>query len=59
MHCLGKIPNSTGMNHECSRAFNFAKQSLMSKKVLVHFDPSLPLRLAGDASSYDVGAVIS
>ena len=42
-----------------SSAFNVAKQSLMSNKVLIHFDPSLPLRLAGDASSYGVGAVIS
>ena len=31
----------------------------MSNKVLIHFDPSLPLRRAGDASSYGVGAVIS
>ena len=32
---------------------------MVSSKVLVHYNPSLPLRLAGDASAYGVGAVIS
>ena len=35
------------------------KQKLVSAKVLVHFDPSLPITLATDASVYGLGAVLS
>ena len=44
---------------ECERAFKEAKETLSSATVLAHYDPRLPLRLAADASSYGVGAVIS
>jgi len=44
---------------DCEHAFQRAKEMLMSAKVLAHYDPSLPLRLAADASAYGVGAVIS
>ena len=40
-------------------AFQMAKQKITSPNVLVHYDPSLPLCLAGDASAYGIGAVIS
>ena len=40
-------------------AFKIAKEKITSPNVLVHYDPNLPLRLAGDASAYGVGAVIS
>lgn len=43
----------------CQKAFESAKQSLQSDKLLVHYDPDLPLILACDASPYGVGAVIS
>ena len=44
---------------ECAQAFQQAKQALSSASVLAHYDPTLPLTLAGDASAYGVGAVIS
>ena len=31
----------------------------MSSKVLVHYDPKLPIKVAADASAYRVGAVLS
>ena len=42
---------------ECSDAFEKAKKLLVSASV--HFDPSLPIELAGDASAYGIGAAIS
>ena len=44
---------------DCKQAFEQAKEALSSSRVLIHYDPSLPLRLAGDASAYGIGAVIS
>ena len=44
---------------ECNDAFCKAKEQLASKSVLTHYDPSLPVILACDASPYGVGAVIS
>ena len=40
-------------------AFQKAKQQLLSSNMLVHYDSTLPIVLAGDASAYGVGAVIS
>lgn len=44
---------------ECETAFQEAKTQLSTAPVLTHYDPNLPLRLAGDASSYGIGAVVS
>ena len=44
---------------ECQSAFVKAKERLVSAPVLAHYDPSLPLKLVGDASAYGIGAVIS
>ena len=44
---------------ECQSAFVKAIERLVSAPVLAHYDPSLPLKLAGDASAYGIGAVIS
>lgn len=41
------------------KAFDCVKQILSSDRVLAHYDPSLPLILACDASPYGVGAVLS
>ena len=41
------------------RAFIRSKQLLTSAKVLVHYDPRLDLVVAGDASAYEIGAVLS
>ena len=43
----------------CSQAVKTAKQLLTTSTVLTHYDYTLPLRLATDASSYGLGAVIS
>lgn len=43
---------------ECDQAFANIKQILVSPLILVHYDPTLPLVLAADASNSGVGAVI-
>ena len=42
-----------------SRAFQKSKELLTSATLLVHFDPTLPLVLACDASQYGIGAVLA
>ncbi|XP_055584942.1 uncharacterized protein K02A2.6-like [Uranotaenia lowii] len=44
---------------QCEEAFSKVKQEMQSDKFLVHYDPTLPLVLATDASPYGVGAVLS
>ena len=41
------------------KAFELSKELLTSSRLLVHFDSSLPLILACDASDYGVGAVLA
>ena len=36
-----------------------AKELLTTSNVLTYYDPTLPLKLAADASQYGLGAVIS
>ena len=42
-----------------AEAFDAVKKLLLSSRVLVHFDDSLPLVLSCDASPYGIGAVLS
>ena len=44
---------------KCSQAFQAAKTLLVSAPVLAHYNPELPIKMAGDASAYGVRAVIS
>ena len=44
---------------DCRKAFEACKQGLTSDSLLVHYDLSRRHRLAGDASSYGLGAVLS
>ena len=44
---------------QCEIAFHKVKEMITSEQVLTHYDPSLPLRLACDASPVGIGAVLS
>jgi len=43
---------------QCQQNFTRIKETLISADVLAHFDPSLPLGIACDASSIGIGAVL-
>ena len=43
----------------CAKAFTAAKELLVKAPVLTYYNPALPMKLAGDASAYGIGAVIS
>jgi hypothetical protein len=43
----------------CTTAFQEVKQLLIQAPVLCHYDPALSMKLAGDASAYGMGGVIS
>lgn len=45
--------------NSCDMAFKSAKELITSERVLTHYNPDLPLRLACDASPYGIGAVLS
>ncbi|KAK6761920.1 hypothetical protein RB195_022856 [Necator americanus] len=45
-------------NEECEAAFNRAKEVLASDLLLTHFDSSLDIIVAADASDHGIGAVI-
>ncbi|KAJ8021906.1 hypothetical protein HOLleu_39239 [Holothuria leucospilota] len=56
---LLKVTSKWNWSKECEAAFQKAKECITSAKVLMHYDVKLPIKLACDASSYGLGAVIS
>ena len=46
-------------SNECALSFKKLKSMLASDVLLTHYDPTLPIIVAADASSYGVGAVLS
>ncbi|PIO72335.1 zinc knuckle [Teladorsagia circumcincta] len=44
---------------DCQSCFDRIKKTLKSDLLLAHYDPTLPLIVAADASNYGVGAVLS
>ena len=56
---LQKHTHWSWTSSKCKAAFQEAKNRLVSSQILVHYDSNLPILLAGDASAYGVGVVIS
>ena len=56
---LLKTSKKWDWTEECAKAFEQAKKQLSSGQLLTHYNPSLPIHMAADASAYGVGAVIS
>ena len=51
LHCLRRKNVPFVWTAECDKAFQSLKSALLSDRCLVHYDPSLPLILAANASS--------
>ena len=58
MNQLLKSGSAWNWSSQCQQAFQQAKKLLSSATVLAHYNPSLQLKLATDASAYRIGAVI-
>lgn len=56
---LLKVGQEFIWSRACQKAFDRVKKELVSERVLTHYDPSLPLVLATDASNCSVGCVLS
>ena len=59
LHNLLRAGQQWRWSQSCEAAFQAAKKALVEAPILAHYDPDLPISLAGDASAYGVGAVIS
>nr|XP_039248881.1 uncharacterized protein K02A2.6-like [Styela clava] len=59
LNCLLRANCRWKWTKYCEKAFLEAKKLMTSNTVLTHYDPSLTLKLACDASQYGLGAVMS
>ena len=59
LHALLRTGQPWMWSQNCEAAFQAAKEALVGAPILAHYDPDLPISLAGDASTYSVGAAIS
>lgn len=59
LHQLLEQDREWEWTEHCEKAFNEAKRLITSDLVLTHYDPSLPVKLACDASPTGIGAVLS
>ena len=59
LYSLLQEKNPFKWNSACDEAFSKIKEMVASDKVLIRYDPNLPVRLACDASPYGIGAVLS
>nr|XP_039270990.1 uncharacterized protein K02A2.6-like [Styela clava] len=59
LNCLLRANCRWKWTKYCEKAFLEAKKLMTSSTVLTHYDPSLTLKLASDASQYGLGAVMS
>ena len=59
LNLLLKSQSSWKWSQACAKAFQQAKDKLADAPVLAHYDTTRKLKLATDASSYGIGAVIS
>jgi hypothetical protein len=59
LYALTKKSKRWKWTKECEQAFKEAKRLIASDRVLVHYNPNLPVLLACDASSYGISAVLS
>nr|CDJ86255.1 RNA-directed DNA polymerase (reverse transcriptase) and Integrase domain containing protein [Haemonchus contortus] len=59
LDALTKKDAAFAWSPECQSCFDRIKKTLKSDLLLAHYDPTLPLIVAADASNYGIGAVLS
>ena len=59
VNALLQAGNKWSWSAKCEKAIQEAKKQIASAQVLTHYDPTLPIKLAADASAYGIGAVVS